>query len=302
MRAGHRIRFTHLRTLQFHPVHSHISVASYRSVQAMAFFRLPFLTLHSGYTRLPQFDLEGAAKDATPFFKLESDAATSKEESHTEPISGTENDVGTVIPVGHTERPTTWLKKIVIFTFNYYCAAVFFATVSAVFAGTCTWLGGWLLSDQEPYASNFTDNVVYAGALGGAIVSVAFSTTLMAYRELEAWYEKAHGIYKQPDLQDPRTWQCETDMPPQPELAGRHAWSVAKACFVLGLLVAGLLGPWVGATIIIQHGLMDSTMTALHALRCGAAGTGVVAAVALFGISCARQRLLLESGHRYIVL
>ncbi|KAH9914984.1 uncharacterized protein B0H18DRAFT_113475 [Fomitopsis serialis] len=181
--------------------------------------------------------------------------------------------------------PSVHSKKAMTLLVDYTLQCIFYAAVFAAYAGASTFLGLVPLAfiPEEPYAGDA--NVIFLGALGGSILSVGFTTVHWGFYRLEELYEAAYGIYQEPSRRYRWQHETETNDPPPPELACRYGSTVFFHSVVAGLLTSGLLGPVVGTAILIQHGVMDGTLTLVQAMICGGVGTGVVFAILLIGVA-----------------
>lgn len=152
--------------------------------------------------------------------------------------------------------------------------------------------------NREPFASHTgtSSKVLLAGAVGGAILSIAFTTIAWSFDKLEKRYEAANEIYAATDLRPP--W---LDVREPRRLVQRYRHEVFAGCVFVGTLVCGIFGPAIGTLILVKHGAMDGGLTVIDAMLCGGVGTGEIAAVVLVFWMSAQLAESSEWGGGYMV-
>ncbi|EPS93593.1 hypothetical protein FOMPIDRAFT_1020489 [Fomitopsis schrenkii] len=242
-----------------------------------------FSTTRSGYARIPSSSSKTAGMVTTPL--ISSPASHSTDTLVVEdPPSPSLTKLSTWTRLSNPKwanikarLPALESGTLTNVLFDYVAYCVTFAFISAVCSALLNLLGALVLAlGGEPYTNHGVE-LVGAGAMGGAILSVGFVTIAWTHNRLETIYERTHKIYAQPsDLPLSRLRRNE-----DPTLAHRHRDAVTKWCFIVAAPVCGIVGPAVGVLILNRYSMAEGALTTAHGFACGGAGVAVIAGITI---------------------
>ncbi|KZT63290.1 hypothetical protein DAEQUDRAFT_741997 [Daedalea quercina L-15889] len=181
--------------------------------------------------------------------------------------------------MAHAPRVDFKAARRLVISYTLTCIA--FAALSGFYAALLVTFPGWAVLQLfrcEPYTSH-SRAVVVAGAIGGAILSVGFTTVAWSLWKLDEAYDAVHEAHERSqELPRPSTAE-QRETTTTLSLAYRCSNLVIGGCIIFCPLTSGIVGPAVGTLILSKHGAMDSMFTAVHAMITGAIGTGVIVGI-----------------------
>jgi len=195
------------------------------------------------------------------------------------PASPSPTDV--LLPSNHASLKADW-GTVGSLAAEYTTTGIAYITICCLWESLCVLVGRAILSSQEPYATH-SDGIVDAGVLGTAVIAAACCTACWVFSKLEARYEIARGLVCQDVVQGAEIPGLDLEELVWP--LHRYGASVAVCAILTAVFGGSIFGSALGTWMSVGTGeLVEGGIDAVHALKCGAVGTGGV--VVILAIVC----------------
>ncbi|KAH9914596.1 uncharacterized protein B0H18DRAFT_124854 [Fomitopsis serialis] len=199
------------------------------------------------------------------------------------PASPSPTDVLVPAKPHHASRKADW-GTVVSLAAEYTTTGIAYITICCLWESLCVLVGGVILSSQEPYATH-SDGIVDTGVLGTTVIAAACFTASWVFLKLEARYEIARGLVLQDVVQGVEIPGLELEELVWP--LQRYGASVTEFAILIAVLGGGIFGSALGTWMSVGKGeLVEGGINVVHALKCGAVGTGgvIVIIAIVFGL------------------